>query len=155
MLLDLPVGRTGRCGSGCDCLLLQDRQEVKGSDVMNEYAVKTENEATTLQWFGETVAQVRQEVIEAGHTPRSIRFVREIPAKHETEKVVTWTNPPPAHCDLCGLALVTQFIDGKTDRGPWGCLCPTCHREHGCGLGTGRGQEYTLNTAGEWVKTAG
>ena len=45
-------------------------------------------------------------------------------------------------------------IDGKTKMGPWGILCPRCHKNHGCGLGLGKGQKYELKEA-EFVKTEG
>jgi hypothetical protein len=55
------------------------------------------------------------------------------------------------NCDICGSALKTQFVDGKTTFGPWGMLCPECHKKHGVGLGTGKGQLYEKQ-GNDWVK---
>ena len=53
-----------------------------------------------------------------------------------------WIGFNPLHCDLCQADIVDEFIDGATAMGPWGFMCPPCHRLHGRGLGTGRGQHY-------------
>ena len=69
-----------------------------------------------------------------------------------------WMGSVPEACDLChrDLKLDGVFIDGKTVMGPWGCLCGSCHRSHGVGLGTGQGQKYEFDTAcEEWFKTEG
>jgi hypothetical protein len=44
-------------------------------------------------------------------------------------------------CDFC-----TQeaHYDGKTTQGPWAYMCDNCFKEHGVGLGTGRGQRLVL-----------
>lgn len=34
--------------------------------------------------------------------------------------------------------------DGETKRGPWAFMCSPCFREHGVGLGLGRGQRLVL-----------
>lgn len=57
-----------------------------------------------------------------------------------------WMGSEPIHCDLCGEAFTQVFIDGKTMQGPWGLLCSVCHEVYGVGLGTGRGQMYSLVT---------
>ena len=50
---------------------------------------------------------------------------------------------PPAKCDICRESLEgKEFVDGKTRMGPWGVMCRDCHKEHGWGLGLGRGQLY-------------
>lgn len=66
-----------------------------------------------------------------------------------------WAGNPPKICDLCAAPLLARFIDGKTQRGPWGNMCFLCYVEHGCGLGTGRGQQYDLQKDGRWKKTGG
>lgn len=66
----------------------------------------------------------------------------------------TWMGIPPSKCDICGSAITDTFIDGKTIHGPWGNMCPECHKRFGCGLGTGRGQKYEKQ-GDYWVKVAG
>jgi hypothetical protein len=63
-----------------------------------------------------------------------------------TEK--KWFGSWPAECDLCGVDLeaCTSFIDGRTKQGPWGLMCPVCHKHQGVGLGTGKGQKYDSKT---------
>lgn len=65
-----------------------------------------------------------------------------------------WMGSKPVCCDICDGLILTKFIDGKVGNGPWGILCPDCHAKHGCGLGTGRGQQYTLEGV-DWFKTGG
>lgn len=66
-----------------------------------------------------------------------------------------WMGTPPAICDICQQKIHKIFIDGKTNFGPWGNMCPTCHKKHGGKLGTGLGQKYELQEDGSWAKTAG
>ena len=69
--------------------------------------------------------------------------------------IKTWYGDPPQACDICGLEITTEFIDGRTDfRGMWGCMCLDCHKQHGVGLGTGRGQKYHLQND-KFVKVDG
>jgi len=67
-----------------------------------------------------------------------------------------WMGSKPENCDICGCVLCDKFVDGKTkfNNGSWGMLCLDCHDKHGCGIGQGKGQEYTLQDIG-WVKTGG
>ncbi len=65
-----------------------------------------------------------------------------------------WMGTRPSSCDICSGSITKVFIDGRTKMGPWGILCPRCHKSHGCGLGTGKGQKYELKEA-EVVKTEG
>ena len=44
-------------------------------------------------------------------------------------------------CDFCG---DEAHYDGRTKIGPWGNMCEPCFREHGIGLGLGRGQRLVL-----------
>jgi hypothetical protein len=62
------------------------------------------------------------------------------------EKQKKWMGGKPDLCDICSCELVGIFIDGKTDRGPWGFMCAGCHVLHGVGLGEGRGQAYDVVT---------
>lgn len=62
-----------------------------------------------------------------------------------------WLSPAPVSCDLCSTPLTltaghTHFVDGKTRFGPWAAMCVNCHAANGVGLGTGRGQKYSLKT---------
>ena len=65
-----------------------------------------------------------------------------------------WASPV-SKCDLCHVDIAQVFIDGKTDKGPWGCMCILCHALHGYGLGMGRGQKYSRQSDGKWLKTEG
>ncbi len=66
--------------------------------------------------------------------------------------LVYWVGPLPTACDLCGAQLKDAFIDGKTQRGPWAIMCGACHARAGQGVGTGRGQLYTVQPGGRFLK---
>lgn len=67
-----------------------------------------------------------------------------------------WLGDRPTECDVCMTELKGVFVDGATKRGMWAIMCPGCHRRVGTGLGTGRGQMYTLDEkSGRWLKTQG
>jgi hypothetical protein len=74
-----------------------------------------------------------------------------------------WMSPAPVACDLVGempgphddIVKAGEFVDGRTQMGPWANMCITCHRRHGVGLGTGKGQRYTRQADGRWLKTGG
>ena len=55
-------------------------------------------------------------------------------------------------CDICGEELSKTIIDGMTANGSWAVMCPKCHKIHGVGLGTGKGQKYVRDTEGDFVK---
>ena len=57
-----------------------------------------------------------------------------------------WMGTVPKSCDLCNKPLKQQFVDGKTQRGPWALMCGVCHSRNGYGIGTGLGQRYDLVT---------
>lgn len=59
-----------------------------------------------------------------------------------------WNGSWPAKCDICNTDLEEEehFVDGVTQYGPWGLMCPECHSSVGNGLGTGRGQAYSSDT---------
>jgi hypothetical protein len=66
-----------------------------------------------------------------------------------------WTGTPPCFCDVCNDVIADEFVDGKVYRQEaWAIMCPSCHREKGCGCGTGRGQRFKLQGA-DWVKVEG
>ena len=68
--------------------------------------------------------------------------------KREAPPKKKWMGPRPAQCDVCSTDLEEQeyWVDGVTMMGPWGNMCPACHRSHGRGLGTGKGQKYDCQT---------
>lgn len=74
-----------------------------------------------------------------------------------------YMSPAPMTCDLLGtipglhddIGKHGEFVDGRTQMGPWANMCMTCHRRHGVGLGTGKGQRYTRQADGRWLKTGG
>lgn len=55
-------------------------------------------------------------------------------------------------CDICGEELSKTIIDGMTANGSWAVMCPKCHKIHGVGLGTGKGQKYVRDEVGDFVK---
>lgn len=62
----------------------------------------------------------------------------------------------PDKCDICEDLIVLSFVDGKTDFGPWACMCLNCHSIYGNGLGTGKGQKYHKhNASDEFAKVKG
>ena len=62
---------------------------------------------------------------------------------------------PPTHCDLCKRPITTGFVDGATTSGPWANMCLTCFKEHGRGVGSGKGQQYAKEADGRFAKVAG
>lgn len=69
---------------------------------------------------------------------------------------------PPSTCDVCSEPIShqagTRVYDAvvSTGRGRgWAWCCSECFRSGSGSLGTGRGQEYTLELSGKWFKTAG
>jgi len=66
-----------------------------------------------------------------------------------------WMGQAPKNCDICGDKVTNTFVDGKTKFGPWGFMCPHCHNDAGYGVGTARGQKYTRQADGRWLKTGG
>ena len=55
-------------------------------------------------------------------------------------------------CDFCGCEISNTLIDGMTHIGSWAVMCPKCHKIHGVGLGVGKGQKYTKDSEGDFVK---
>jgi hypothetical protein len=69
-----------------------------------------------------------------------------------------WSGSKPVQCQIpgCGTKLHGEFVDGKTTHGPWGLMCPRCHRLYGMGLGKGKGQKYRLDPqTRRFLKVAG
>jgi hypothetical protein len=65
-----------------------------------------------------------------------------------------WSGSPPCFCDVCNDVIADEFVDGKTNMGPWAIMCPGCYKEHGVGCGTGKGQRYRQQGE-DWVKVEG
>lgn len=68
-----------------------------------------------------------------------------------------WMGTAPSKCDLCSAQITSKFIDGAVPRlnRAWACVCPSCFSKEGMTLGTGRGQEYTKQADGRFLKTGG
>lgn len=68
-----------------------------------------------------------------------------------------WLSPPPVTCDVCDSPIDKTFIDGKTQAGPWACMCMTCYTlGPGVGkLGLGIGQMYERQKDKKWLKIGG
>jgi hypothetical protein len=78
-------------------------------------------------------------------------------AAKEPEKKY-WLSPVEPNCEFCGTAIKKKFYDARirTAGGTiCGTACPSCFTLEGIGLGLGRGQEYTLQADGRWLKTGG
>lgn len=74
------------------------------------------------------------------------------PRKEFKMETIIEAEDAPKNCDICDTPIVDEFIDGVVKNGPWGNMCPTCHRNEGIGLGTGRGQHYKKNADGNFYK---
>lgn len=72
-------------------------------------------------------------------------------------KQIVWSSPVPTKCDTCDTPITDKFYDASTAFGAWATMCPTCHHlGPGRGaLGPAKGQEYTKQKNGRFVKTAG
>lgn len=59
----------------------------------------------------------------------------------------------PSKCDICDADLKDAYIDGRTRRGPWANMCPSCFFiSPGIGkLGIGLGTKF-VRKKDEWVK---
>jgi hypothetical protein len=65
-----------------------------------------------------------------------------------------WMGSVPGADDF-GAEIADAFVDGKTVHGPWAIMTPASHRQHGVGLGQGRGQRYSRQADGRWLKIEG
>lgn len=65
-----------------------------------------------------------------------------------------WTGDVPKTCELCGLPIKNEFIDGKTIYGPWATMCFLCGFDKSVGLGVGKGQKYKKKGR-RWIKVEG
>ena len=59
-------------------------------------------------------------------------------------------------CDICKNKIDDVLYDAVTRYGPWATMCKQCWEEHSIHrLGTGLGQKYVKNEAGEFIKEQG
>lgn len=71
-------------------------------------------------------------------------------------KEVFWLGIPPSNCDISGERIDNEFIDGRTQNGPWAIMTPTTWNKYGVGrLGTGFGQRYVKQSSGKFLKVEG
>lgn len=64
--------------------------------------------------------------------------------------------PAPTECQITKARLGAVMYDGKTKHGPWAIMSETAWELYGCGrLGTGFGQKYRRNGAGEFYISEG
>lgn len=69
---------------------------------------------------------------------------------------MTQQSSPVDVCDICKTPIKDEFVDGRVQGiSSWALLCLVCHREHGVGLGTGRGQRYQRQPNGSFTKVEG
>lgn len=68
-------------------------------------------------------------------------------------KPVYYAGAPEA-CDICRKPFGQMMYDGRTTSG-WANMCQRCFARHGYGLGTGKGQRYSKQEDGRWLKTGG
>lgn len=59
------------------------------------------------------------------------------------------------HCDICEKEVGKVMYDGMTVHGPWANMCQLCFSRYGSGIGVGKGQRYTKQEDGRWLKTGG
>lgn len=60
------------------------------------------------------------------------------------------------NCDYCQRPIGNMMVDGRIKgRSAWGLLDLRCHREHGEGVGVGKGQVYARQPDGRWLKVEG
>ena len=71
-----------------------------------------------------------------------------------TLKAKYWAGDP-AECDICNKPFGKLMYDARTSMGGWGNLCSRCFNRYGVGLGVGKGQRYSLQDDGRWLKTGG
>lgn len=79
----------------------------------------------------------------------TMRVVRQFPdgTTEVDDHVPQWCSAVPRTCEACGEPWTDGvFYDARTPDGRWGLICKPCHVRFGAPLGTGRGQEYDLES---------
>ena len=61
----------------------------------------------------------------------------------------------PEHCDVCTKPFGKMMYDAAMMNGRWANMCQTCFNRHARGLGVGKGQRYSKQEDGRWLKTGG
>lgn len=70
-------------------------------------------------------------------------------------KRARWYGDVPATCQVTGRPITNAFVDGQLKgNGAWCMMHPDAHKDHGTGLGTGRGQRFEKHD-GAWYKMEG
>lgn len=70
---------------------------------------------------------------------------------HASAAAVYWMGRVPPTDDF-GDPVSDEFVDGKTDMGPWALMSPRSFDRHGVGIGMGSGQRYRKQPDGRWLK---
>ena len=81
-----------------------------------------------------------------------LEAIGKLPKKAQPKK---WNGSPPTKCDICKKPTKDYFADARTKMGPWGILCLQCLKDHGVGIGTGKGQTYRKDENGDFIKIGG
>jgi hypothetical protein len=74
--------------------------------------------------------------------------------KQQQPRPVYWAGAVSA-CEYCKRPIGNTMVDGRLRTGPWAVLDLRCHREHGVGVGVGKGQVYKRQEDGRWLKVEG
>ena len=72
------------------------------------------------------------------------------------KRPVYWMGTAPTECQLSGRAIDDEFVDGTVPgMRPWANWHPREFVRRGGTYGTGRGQLFTRQADGQWLKTKG
>ena len=67
-----------------------------------------------------------------------------------------WLGEVPTHCQMSGTPIRNVFVDGRIPgSSTWAIMSLGYFRKNGGHIGIGRGQVYTKQEDGTWVKTDG
>lgn len=72
----------------------------------------------------------------------------------DTSKDKFWMGEVPETDDFSD-PIKDEFIDGKTRMGPWALMSKNSFKQHGVGIGQGKGQLYKKESNGQWKKIKG
>ncbi len=75
--------------------------------------------------------------------------------RDEEAKNVYWLSPLTGNCQLCNGPYNKTMYDANLRGVGWGNFCHSCFTDHRGTLGTGRGQKYTKQADGRWLKVGG
>ena len=111
------------------------------------------NELTREQWTEMTRREVRKFNLKSTGSLAVDELLRlpEAPKREAYPMARTIArSEAPETCQVCEVPLAVEFVDGVVKHCGWGYLCVACHKTHGIGLGTGRGQLYGLKEDGDF-----